>query len=173
MASLPAATAPAFPPSRSQLLFPRPTRSSPSGNGPDRRIFLPEGLLARSKIPEYLTGEVPGDKKPEDFVKYQAYELVHARWAMLAAAGFIIPEAFTKFGEMSLQSSLRSCSSEVQTTSDRSVAGATVTAESPVSPRPTREPSLPLTCRGLRRRLSPVAAWHHSRQIRALSDFGR
>ncbi|OMO77540.1 Chlorophyll A-B binding protein, plant [Corchorus olitorius] len=46
--------------------------------GPDRRIFLPEGLLDRSEIPEYLTGEVPGDygydpfglsKKPEDFAK--------------------------------------------------------------------------------------------------------
>ncbi|RYQ90612.1 hypothetical protein Ahy_B09g096662 isoform A [Arachis hypogaea] len=47
--------------------------------GPDRRIFLPEGLLDRSKIPPYLTGEVPGEydqtpfglsKKPEDFAKY-------------------------------------------------------------------------------------------------------
>ncbi|MQL20557.1 hypothetical protein EI008_26670, partial [Escherichia coli] len=75
--------------------------------GPDRRIFLPEGLLDRSEIPAYLTGEVPGDygydpfglsKKPEDFAKYQAYELIHARWAMLGAAGFIIPEAFNKFG---------------------------------------------------------------------------
>ncbi|KAK3038249.1 hypothetical protein RJ639_030858 [Escallonia herrerae] len=75
--------------------------------GPDRRIFLPDGLLDRSEIPEYLTGEVPGDygydpfglsKKPEDFAKYQAYELIHARWAMLGAAGFIIPEAFNKFG---------------------------------------------------------------------------
>ncbi|KAG8481765.1 hypothetical protein CXB51_026437 [Gossypium anomalum] len=75
--------------------------------GPDRRIFLPEGLLDRSEIPEYLTGEVPGDygydpfglsKKPEDFAKYQAFELIHARWAMLGAAGFIIPEAFNKFG---------------------------------------------------------------------------
>ncbi|MBA0808516.1 hypothetical protein Gohar_024249 [Gossypium harknessii] len=75
--------------------------------GPDRRIFLPEGLLDRSEIPEYLNGEVPGDygydpfglsKKPEDFAKYQAYELIHARWAMLGAAGFIIPEAFNKFG---------------------------------------------------------------------------
>ncbi|TKY51968.1 Chlorophyll a-b binding protein CP26 [Spatholobus suberectus] len=27
--------------------------------GPDRRIFLPEGLLDRSEIPEYLTGECP------------------------------------------------------------------------------------------------------------------
>lgn len=30
--------------------------------------------------------------------RYQAYELIHARWAMLGAAGFIIPEAFNKFG---------------------------------------------------------------------------
>ncbi|KAK7268963.1 hypothetical protein RIF29_21675 [Crotalaria pallida] len=75
--------------------------------GPDRRIFLPEGLLDRSEIPEYLTGEVPGDygydpfglsKKPEDFAKYQAFELIHARWAMLGAAGFIIPEALNKYG---------------------------------------------------------------------------
>ncbi|XP_074592591.1 chlorophyll a-b binding protein CP26, chloroplastic-like [Curcuma longa] len=75
--------------------------------GPDRRIFLPEGLLDRSDVPEYLTGEVPGDygydpfglsKKPENFAKYQAYELIHSRWAMLGAAGFIIPEAFNKFG---------------------------------------------------------------------------
>ncbi|KAG8090928.1 hypothetical protein GUJ93_ZPchr0011g27150 [Zizania palustris] len=75
--------------------------------GPDRKIFLPSGLLDRSEVPEYLNGEVPGDygydpfglsKKPEDFSKYQAYELIHARWAMLGAAGFIIPEAFNKFG---------------------------------------------------------------------------
>ncbi|XP_073146232.1 chlorophyll a-b binding protein CP26, chloroplastic [Henckelia pumila] len=75
--------------------------------GPDRRIFLPDGLLDRSEVPEYLTGEVPGDygydpfglsKKPEDFAKYQAYELIHARWAMLGAAGFVIPEAFNKYG---------------------------------------------------------------------------
>ncbi|XP_073294635.1 chlorophyll a-b binding protein CP26, chloroplastic [Primulina huaijiensis] len=75
--------------------------------GPDRRIFLPEGLLDRSEVPEYLTGEVPGDygydpfglsKKPADFAKYQAYELIHARWAMLGAAGFVIPEAFNKYG---------------------------------------------------------------------------
>lgn len=75
--------------------------------GPDRRIFLPDGLLDRSEIPEYLTGEVPGDygydpfglgKKPENLAKYRAYELIHARWAMLGAAGFIIPEAFNKYG---------------------------------------------------------------------------
>lgn len=75
--------------------------------GPDRRIYLPEGLLDKSDIPEYLTGEVPGDygydpfglsKNPANFDKYQAYELIHSRWAMLGAAGFIIPEAFNKFG---------------------------------------------------------------------------
>jgi light-harvesting complex II chlorophyll a/b binding protein 5 len=75
--------------------------------GPDRRIYLPEGLLSKDEIPAYLTGEVPGDygydpfglsKKPADFDKYQAYELIHARWAMLGAAGFVLPEAFNKFG---------------------------------------------------------------------------
>lgn len=30
-------------------------------SGPERRIFLPEGLLDRSEIPEYLNGEVPGE----------------------------------------------------------------------------------------------------------------
>ncbi|XP_073262798.1 chlorophyll a-b binding protein CP26, chloroplastic isoform X2 [Populus alba] len=92
---------------------PKPSAVSPADvelakwYGPDRRIFLPDGLLDRSEIPEYLNGEVPGDygydpfglsKKPEDFEKYQAFELIHARWAMLGAAGFIIPEAFNKFG---------------------------------------------------------------------------
>jgi light-harvesting complex II chlorophyll a/b binding protein 5 len=75
--------------------------------GPDRRIYLPEGLLSKDEIPAYLTGEVPGDygydpfglsKKPQDFDRYQAYELIHARWAMLGAAGFVLPEAFNKFG---------------------------------------------------------------------------
>eukprot|EP00250_Pteridium_aquilinum_P012956 c21045_g1_i1 orf=240-1088(+) len=75
--------------------------------GPDRRIYLPEGLLDRTEVPAYLTGEVPGDygfdpfglsKKSTDFDKYQAYELIHARWAMLGAAGFVIPEAFNKYG---------------------------------------------------------------------------
>ncbi|CAL0333206.1 unnamed protein product [Lupinus luteus] len=75
--------------------------------GPDRRVFLPEGLLDRSEIPAYLTGEVAGDygydpfglgKKPEYFAKYQANELIHGRWAMLGAVGLIIPEAFNKYG---------------------------------------------------------------------------
>ena len=31
-------------------------------------------------------------KDTETVEKYRAYELIHARWAMLAAAGIIIPE---------------------------------------------------------------------------------
>ena len=31
-------------------------------------------------------------KDTEQVEKYRAYELIHARWAMLAAAGIIIPE---------------------------------------------------------------------------------
>jgi light-harvesting complex II chlorophyll a/b binding protein 5 len=75
--------------------------------GADRKIYLPEGLLARSEIPEYLTGEVRGDygydpvglsKKPADFEKYLANELIHARWAMLGALGFVLPELLNRFG---------------------------------------------------------------------------
>ncbi|XP_073389705.1 chlorophyll a-b binding protein 151, chloroplastic isoform X1 [Physcomitrium patens] len=49
-------------------------------NCPDRTIYLLEGLLAKNEIPEYLTGEVPGDygcyplglsMKSEDFDKLE------------------------------------------------------------------------------------------------------
>ncbi|CAA6663910.1 unnamed protein product [Spirodela intermedia] len=95
-------------------LFSKKKASAPTNEelakwyGPDRRIFLPEGLLDRSEVPEYLNGRSPGSnygydpfglsKKPEDLNKYRAYELIHARWAMLGAAGFVIPEAFNKYG---------------------------------------------------------------------------
>jgi hypothetical protein len=35
---------------------------------------------------------------PSTPCRYQAYELIHARWAMLGAAGAVIPEACNKFG---------------------------------------------------------------------------
>jgi light-harvesting complex II chlorophyll a/b binding protein 5 len=31
-------------------------------------------------------------KDPAQVEQYRAYELIHARWAMLAAAGIVIPE---------------------------------------------------------------------------------
>ncbi|KAF8105958.1 hypothetical protein N665_0150s0008 [Sinapis alba] len=37
-------------------------------------------------------------KKPQNFAKYQAFELIHARFSMLGAAGFIIPDALNKYG---------------------------------------------------------------------------
>ncbi len=37
-------------------------------------------------------------KDSETVAKYRAYELIHARWAMLAAAGIIIPEGLQANG---------------------------------------------------------------------------
>eukprot|EP01023_Acetabularia_acetabulum_P045026 TRINITY_DN4553_c0_g1_i2.p1 TRINITY_DN4553_c0_g1~~TRINITY_DN4553_c0_g1_i2.p1 ORF type:complete len:299 (-),score=93.10 TRINITY_DN4553_c0_g1_i2:208-1104(-) len=75
--------------------------------GPTRVLFLPSGLLDRSDVPSYLTGDLAGDygydplglgKDPQQVQKYRAFELIHARWAMLAAAGMIIPEGLAANG---------------------------------------------------------------------------
>lgn len=75
--------------------------------GPNRALYLPGGLLDRAEIPSYLNGELAGDygydplglgKDPEQVRKYREAELIHARWAMLAAAGFIIPEGLEANG---------------------------------------------------------------------------
>jgi light-harvesting complex II chlorophyll a/b binding protein 5 len=75
--------------------------------GPQRALFLPGGLLDRSEVPTYLTGELAGDygydplglgKDTEQVSKYREAELIHARWAMLASAGFIIPEGLESNG---------------------------------------------------------------------------
>jgi light-harvesting complex II chlorophyll a/b binding protein 5 len=75
--------------------------------GPDRKLFLPGGLLDRADLPDYLDGTLAGDygydplglgKDKETVEKYRANELIHARWAMLAAAGIIIPEGLQANG---------------------------------------------------------------------------
>eukprot|EP00178_Gracilaria_changii_P020985 TRINITY_DN6202_c0_g1_i1.p1 TRINITY_DN6202_c0_g1~~TRINITY_DN6202_c0_g1_i1.p1 ORF type:complete len:293 (+),score=37.52 TRINITY_DN6202_c0_g1_i1:75-953(+) len=75
--------------------------------GPDRAVFLPEGIWDRDNAPDYLDGSLPGDYgydplllgKDKDTVdKYRANELLHARWAMLGAAGMIIPEGLAANG---------------------------------------------------------------------------
>nr|XP_019707710.1 chlorophyll a-b binding protein 7, chloroplastic isoform X3 [Elaeis guineensis] len=57
--------------------------------------------------PSYLTGELPGDygfdiaglgKDPVAFQKYFNFEILHARWAMLASLGVIVPELLDQFG---------------------------------------------------------------------------
>ncbi|KAG2501533.1 hypothetical protein HYH03_000040 [Edaphochlamys debaryana] len=75
--------------------------------GPDRKLFLPSGLLDKNDVPEYLNGELAGDygydplglgKDPEALEKYKVNEILHARWAMLAAAGIVIPEGLQANG---------------------------------------------------------------------------
>jgi len=75
--------------------------------GPDRALFLPSGLLDKSDVPAYLDGTLPGDygydplglgQDAEQVAKYRVNELLHARWAMLAAAGIIIPEGLQANG---------------------------------------------------------------------------
>ncbi|XP_054818839.1 chlorophyll a-b binding protein 7, chloroplastic isoform X2 [Prosopis cineraria] len=57
--------------------------------------------------PEYLTGELPGDygfdiaglgKDPAALQKYFNFEILHARWAMLASVGVLVPEILDLFG---------------------------------------------------------------------------
>merc|ERR1711879_38788 len=77
--------------------------------GPNRALYLPGGLLDRTDIPEYLTGELAGDYgydplelgKDGNVTKYREAELIHARWAMLGALGAIVPEALESFGNPS------------------------------------------------------------------------
>mmetsp|Transcript_57680 Transcript_57680/g.182658 ORF Transcript_57680/g.182658 Transcript_57680/m.182658 type:complete len:308 (+) Transcript_57680:605-1528(+) len=75
--------------------------------GPDRKLFLPPGLYDSFDVPSYLNGELAGDygydvlsvsKDENDVAKYRAFEVLHARWAMLGAAGMIIPEGLAANG---------------------------------------------------------------------------
>lgn len=58
-------------------------------------------------MPAYLTGELPGDygydplglgQDVAQVQKYRVNEILHARWAMLAAAGILIPEGLQANG---------------------------------------------------------------------------
>jgi light-harvesting complex II chlorophyll a/b binding protein 5 len=57
-------------------------------------------------VPDYLNGELPGDYGYDPLglgangmvEKYRENELLHARWAMLAAAGILIPEGLEANG---------------------------------------------------------------------------
>merc|ERR1711937_248952 len=75
--------------------------------GPDRTLFLPSGLLERSDLPSYLTGDLAGDygydplglgTDADKVRSYREFELIHSRWAMLAAAGILIPEGLEANG---------------------------------------------------------------------------
>ncbi|KAI4317065.1 hypothetical protein L6164_024975 [Bauhinia variegata] len=57
--------------------------------------------------PAYLTGELPGDygfdiaglgKDPLILQRYFNFEILHARWAMLASVGALVPEMLDLFG---------------------------------------------------------------------------
>jgi light-harvesting complex II chlorophyll a/b binding protein 5 len=76
--------------------------------GPDRKLYLPSGLLDSADIPSYLTGDLAGDygydplglgSDPEQVEKYRVTELIHARWAMVATIGCLLPEAANAFGD--------------------------------------------------------------------------
>eukprot|EP00216_Chloropicon_sp_CCMP2111_P006077 CAMPEP_0198237264 /NCGR_PEP_ID=MMETSP1446-20131203/3106_1 /TAXON_ID=1461542 ORGANISM="Unidentified sp, Strain CCMP2111" /NCGR_SAMPLE_ID=MMETSP1446 /ASSEMBLY_ACC=CAM_ASM_001112 /LENGTH=276 /DNA_ID=CAMNT_0043919357 /DNA_START=72 /DNA_END=902 /DNA_ORIENTATION=- len=75
--------------------------------GATRKLYLPGGLLSQNEIPNYLNGTLAGDygydplglgQNIAQVNKYREYELIHARWAMLGAAGGIIPEGLAANG---------------------------------------------------------------------------
>ncbi|KAJ6746560.1 CHLOROPHYLL A/B BINDING PROTEIN [Salix koriyanagi] len=69
---------------------------------PDRPLWFPG-----SSPPEWLDGSLPGDfgfdplglgSDPELLKWFAQAELIHGRWAMLAAAGILIPEWLERLG---------------------------------------------------------------------------
>jgi light-harvesting complex II chlorophyll a/b binding protein 5 len=81
--------------------------TSSSLYGESRRKFMPNALLnlaGPKAVPAYLTGEMPGDAgwdplqmgAQRDIMKLRERELIHGRWAMLAAVGVLTPECTAK-----------------------------------------------------------------------------
>jgi len=69
--------------------------------GPKRKLYLPGGLITASELPSYLDGKLAGDYGFDPLglgadgaiQQYRVAEVLHARWAMLAVPGIVIPEA--------------------------------------------------------------------------------
>ena len=75
-------------------------------SGPQRKLYLPSGLLTTADIPSYLDGKLAGDYGFDPLglgadgaiKQYRVAEVIHARWAMLAVPGIVIPEALNVAG---------------------------------------------------------------------------
>jgi len=69
-------------------------------------LYLPSGLLTTKDIPSYLDGKLAGDYGFDPLglgadgaiSQYRVAEVIHARWAMLAVPGVVIPEALNVAG---------------------------------------------------------------------------
>jgi len=69
--------------------------------GPNRKLYLPGGLITAAELPSYLDGKLAGDYGFDPLglgadgaiEQYRVAEVIHARWAMLAIPGIVIPEA--------------------------------------------------------------------------------
>merc|ERR1719409_1539026 len=78
-----------------------PTEALAKWYGPKRKLYLPGGLITASELPSYLDGKLAGDYGFDPLglgadgaiQQYRVAEVLHARWAMLAVPGIVIPEA--------------------------------------------------------------------------------